>query len=217
MAKMTQQTAHHRIMGQPISLFVFNPPFQPYGLLAQWVSANSDPLVILEWIFLPHNFGKTVTTTIEMIAMVIQKGSDRLLALEGTEPDVIYLPLDMKQIEFLFHHSVAFQCAFMDFPGQISVHFPTHKLLQSVGSLYLLPVSQFALTQIMNALTVSRDGSGQTGHVVIVWRDHNSVWNSNIHTTTSSPQIVELSAVVCAFQRRSEPLRIVTDSFMLQG
>ena len=130
-------------MDYPISLFIFYYSFfQPYGLLARWVPQDVHPLIILEWVFLPHNFGKTVTTAIEMIAMVIQKGREWLLTLDGVEPNIIYLPLVTKQLTFLTHQSFVFQCALADFPGQISIHFPGHKIIQSLHSLPLLPTSQ---------------------------------------------------------------------------
>lgn len=79
-------------------------------------------------------------------------------ALDGTEPDQIYLPLDTKQLTFLTRQSFAFQCALADYTGQISIHFPGHKIIQSLNSLSLLPTSQLAITPVTNALTVFTDG-----------------------------------------------------------
>lgn len=147
-------------------------------------------MIILEWIFLPHDFGKTVTTAIEMIAMVIQKGRERLLILDGVEPNIIYLPLDTKQLTFFTHQSFVFQCALADFTEQVSIHFPGHKIIRSLHSVPLLPTAQLAITPIAEALTVFTDGSGKTGRTVIVWRDSEENWKSDIHIVTGSPQIV---------------------------
>ena len=95
--KTTQQTAHRRDPEHPISLFVINSPFQPYGLLTQWVKGDPDPLVILEWVSLPHKFAKTVTTKVDMVAMVICRGREHLLASDSTDPETIYVPFDLKQ------------------------------------------------------------------------------------------------------------------------
>ncbi|NXD74569.1 POK11 protein, partial [Eolophus roseicapillus] len=215
--KLTGQVAHWRKMDYPISLFIFYSSFQPYGLLAQWVPQDMHLLIILEWIFLPHNFVKTVTTAIEMVAMVIHKGRERLLSLDGVEPNIIYPPLDTKQLTFLTHQSFVFQCALVDFTGQISIHFPGHKIIQSLHSLPLLPTSQLAITPIAEALTVFTDGSGKTGRAVIVWRDSERNWKSDIDIVTGSPQVVELSAVVRVFKLWTTPINIITDFAYVAG
>lgn len=152
-----------------------------------------------------------------MIAMVIQKGRERLLILDGVEPNMIYLPLDTKQLTFLTHQSFVFQCALVDFMGQISIHFPGHKIIQSLHSLPLLPTAQLAITPIAEALTVFTDGSGKTGRAVTVWRDSEENWKSDIHIVTGSPQIVELSAVVRVFKLWTTPINIITDSAHMTG
>mgnify|MGYP001854636956 CR=1 FL=1 len=46
----------------------------------------------------------------------------------------------------------------------------------------------------------------------MVWRGTAGTWDSDVHVTTGSLQIVELTAVVHVFERWSEPTNIVTDS-----
>ena len=67
--------------------------FQPYAFLCQWVSGDHDPLKILEWVFLAHAFSKTVTTGIEMMTLLIQKGRHRLQSLLAQDPASISIPL----------------------------------------------------------------------------------------------------------------------------
>lgn len=100
--KMTQQTAHQRKPDHLISLFVINTLFQPYGLLVQWVEEDPNLLVILEWVFLPHKFAKTIATRVDMVAMVICRGREHLLSLDGTDPETVYAPFDFQQWEFVF-------------------------------------------------------------------------------------------------------------------
>lgn len=80
-----------------------------------------------------------------------------------------------------------------------------------------MPVSKLSLTPLVSALTVFTDGSGRTGCTVIIWRGNAGTWDSDVHVTTGSPQIVELTAVVHVFERWSEPLNIVTDSVYVPG
>lgn len=147
-----------------------------------------------------------------MVAMVICRGREHLLALDGMDPETIYAPFDIKQWEFVFHMTQQMQCVLMGFSGQLSIHLPAHKLLQSLHSHYLLPVSKLSLTLLVGALSVFTDRSGRTGHAVMVWRGTAGTWDSDVHVTTGSLQIVELTAVVHVFERWSEPTNIVTDS-----
>lgn len=133
--KMTQQTAHRRKPDHPLSLYVINSPFQPYRLLAQWVKGDPNRLVILEWVFLPHKFVKTVTTRVDMVAMVICRGRERLLALDGMDPETIYVPFDLNQWDFVFRMSPQMHCGLVGFSGQLSIHLPAHNLLQSLHSI----------------------------------------------------------------------------------
>ena len=49
----------------------------------------------------------------------------------------------------------------------------------------------------------------------MVWRGTAGTWDSDVHVTTGSPQIVELTAVGHVFERWSEPTNIVTDADIL--
>lgn len=152
---------------------------------------DPNPLVILEWAFLPHKFAKIVTSRVDMVAIVICRGREHLLALDGTDPETIYVPFDLKQWDFVFRMSQQLQCALVGFSGQISIHLPAHKLLQSLLTVYLLPVSKLSLTPLVGALSVFADGSCRTGHAVIVRKDTARTWESDVHVTTGSPQVVE--------------------------
>lgn len=50
-------------------------------------------------------------------------------------------------------------------------------------------------------------------HSVIVWQDsENKAWKSDIQTVEGSTQVVELAAVIRAFQLFQEPFNLITDS-----
>lgn len=55
----------------PFLLTILGKGPQPYALIFQWDPEASDPLLILEWIFLPHQPGKTLTSKSEMMAQLI--------------------------------------------------------------------------------------------------------------------------------------------------
>ncbi|POI19057.1 hypothetical protein CIB84_017198, partial [Bambusicola thoracicus] len=147
-----------------------------------------------------------------MIAMVISKVRERLLALDATEPVTIYVPFDFRHWEFAFRRSDHIQCALAGFTGQLSVHPPPHKMLQSLPSLPLVLQPKLSPTPLPSALTVFTDGSGKTGRAVAVWKGLSGDWEQDVFVTTGSAQILELTAVVRVFERWSESLNVVTDS-----
>lgn len=42
-------------------------------------------------------------------------------------------------------------------------------------------------------------------------------WDSDVHITTGSPRVIELTAVVCVFKQWAEPINIITDSAYVAG
>ena len=81
----------------PVSLMIISNSYQPYSLLCQWDTSRKDPLIILEWIFILHTFSKTITSRVEMFAMLIQQRRHRLQILRALHPDCIYIPATKKR------------------------------------------------------------------------------------------------------------------------
>lgn len=54
---------------------------QRYGLIFQWDSSEKDPLLIIEWVFLPYKSPKPVFTIMKVIAQVIMRTRTRLLTV----------------------------------------------------------------------------------------------------------------------------------------
>lgn len=64
----------------------------------------------------------------------------------------------------------------------------------------------------LNAVTLFTDGSGKTRKSVVVWQDPGTkAWKSDTQTIEGSTQVVELAAVVRAFQLFQEPFYLITD------
>ena len=64
---------------QPISFMLFHTPYSPSGVIAQEKG-------LIEWVFLPNSFSKKVTTYMDKLAFLVQKGRHRILQLSGCEP-----------------------------------------------------------------------------------------------------------------------------------
>ncbi|NWU18926.1 POK10 protein, partial [Dyaphorophyia castanea] len=54
---------------------------------------GKDSLVVIEWVFLPHQPSKSITTPQELMARLIMRGRARLRTLAGCDFACIYLPL----------------------------------------------------------------------------------------------------------------------------
>lgn len=68
-----------------IALFlaVLRENMQLYGLIFQWDVSKRDPLVVIEWASLPYRSPKTIFTTMELMAQIIIRARETLLAMAG--------------------------------------------------------------------------------------------------------------------------------------
>jgi len=80
-ASLQHRYSHCVCLSLPVSLMIISNSCQPYSLLRQWDTSRKDPLISLEWIFLPHTFSRTITSQVEMFAMLIQRGRHHLQIL----------------------------------------------------------------------------------------------------------------------------------------
>ncbi|RMC21197.1 hypothetical protein DUI87_02055 [Hirundo rustica rustica] len=113
-----------------VTVFITTPDLHPTGIIGQWNDDWTDPLHILEWVFLPHQPHKTVTALFELIARLIIKCRQRCLQLMGADPSKIILPVQREEFDWSYANNVSLQSALEGFSGQITYHLPSHKLLQ---------------------------------------------------------------------------------------
>ncbi|NWU35784.1 POK25 protein, partial [Hylia prasina] len=154
---LQHRQAHRCEMSQPFSLTVSGEKMQLYGLIFQWDTSKRDPLLIIEWIFLPYRSPKTIFTTLEMIAQIIIRARARLLTMAGRRDfATIYLPLKKGYFDWAFQKSEELQTALLNYSGVCSIHYPSHKLLQAKLSLR----EKSILSEVpLDAITLFTDGS----------------------------------------------------------
>ncbi|RMC21814.1 hypothetical protein DUI87_02683 [Hirundo rustica rustica] len=194
-----------------VILFITTPDLHPTDIISQWNDDWTDPLHILEWVFLPHQPHKTVTALFELIVRLIIKCQQRCLQLMGADPSKIILPVQREEFDWSYMNNVLLQSALEGFSGQITYHLPSHKLLQVAKN------TQFSLRpknsqEPVQGPTVFTDGSGKTGKAIVTWQD-GSEWQVLESHEDGSAQLVELRAAVMAFEKFSqEPFNLITDS-----
>ncbi|RMC20644.1 hypothetical protein DUI87_01496 [Hirundo rustica rustica] len=54
-----------------VTVFITTPDLHPTGIISQWNDDWTDPLHVLEWVFLPHQLHKMVTALFELIVRLI--------------------------------------------------------------------------------------------------------------------------------------------------
>ncbi|NXB23432.1 POK19 protein, partial [Rhagologus leucostigma] len=199
---LQQRQAHRCIESLPFFLAVLGEKMQLYDLILQ------DPLLIVEWIFLPYKSPKTIFTTIEMLTQIIIRARERLLTMTGPNFLIIYMPLKREYFDCTLQKSENLQIALLNYPGAYSIHFPSHKLWQT--SFREKPI----LSEVpLEAVTVFTDSSGKTHKSVITWQNQTTKrWESEIQMVEGSPQVVERAAAFRVFQLFPETFNLITDS-----
>ncbi|NWW07263.1 POK8 protein, partial [Oreocharis arfaki] len=180
-----------------------------HGLIHQWDEREKDPLLIIEWVFLSNHTTKVVTTPQERMAQVIRKARSRLAVLAGCEFTCIYMPMMIETLEYVYQNNVELQFALDLYPGQLSIHYPKHKIFNL--DLQIIQKSMQS-REPLKALTLFTDGSSASGKSVIAWQNTTTQkWESDVEVIKGSLQVAELAAVF------SEPFNLVTDSAYVAG
>lgn len=120
----------------PLRLPVIIAEFQPYALIAQWCTVVQQ-LWMLDWVFLPHTFSKTVSTSLDMIVRLVSTGQKLYQTLSREDPSHIHISLCADAFQDIFQESLSLQAALIDFLGNIVNSLPKSKLLQCLKYLSL--------------------------------------------------------------------------------
>ncbi|KAF4804330.1 hypothetical protein TURU_008789 [Turdus rufiventris] len=153
-----------------ITVFIINPDLYPTGVIAQWNDTWSDPLHILEWVFLPNQLEKTATTVFDLLALMILKCHQRCVQLMAADPARIILPIEWEFFGGAFINSVPLQSALQEFTGQIVYHLPRHKLLHMAKTVKLSLRPKNSRVPVRGP-TIFTDRSGKIGKAIVTWKD----------------------------------------------
>lgn len=220
---LAKRQAHRCLPGKPFLFAVLGRLPHLSGLIFQLEDGREDSLVIIEWVFLPHQPSKSITTPQELVAQLVMRARSRLRSLVGCDFECMFLPFKTDDINFLLETNEKLQIALDSYSGQISQHYLKLKkfnpLHPEFGNLALIPREIRSPKPLKTALTIFTDGSGKTKKSVFTWLDpQTSKWEEDVEIVEGSPQVAELAAVVRALQRFPEqPINIITDSAYVAG
>ena len=123
--ELIKRQCHRRAEELPIQLYLCNQDPQPLALIAQWDPSSPDPLLLLEWVFLPHQPTKTLATRIEMFAALIRRGRERIVEIAGVKPETIVIPIVKEYLDWCLQNSLEMQLALTGFTGCMDIHLPS--------------------------------------------------------------------------------------------
>ena len=111
-------------VSQPISFIIFHTPYSPSGVIAQEKG-------LIECVFLPNSFSKKLTTYMDKLAFLIQKGCHHIFQLSRCKPHQIVTQLTTAQISRCLQFNKNWQISLASYPGSFSNHYPSSKLIFS--------------------------------------------------------------------------------------
>lgn len=163
---LSSRPAHRYHPDLPFQFVALGPHL--HGLIFQWNKGQRDPLLITEWVFLSLCFSKSITTPLKLMAQLIIKARAHLCTLAECDIICIYLPLTTRTLEHLLQYNENLFYALDSYSGQISIHYPKHKLFNA--AFYLIP-KEIQSRKPLKAVTIFTDGSGASHKSVMTWRD----------------------------------------------
>ncbi|RMC05531.1 hypothetical protein DUI87_18727 [Hirundo rustica rustica] len=194
----------------PLKFIVLGKLPHLHGMIFQWERVEKskkdkdcrDPLLIIEWVFLSHHQSKRMTRPQELVAELIRKARSRIRELAGCNFECIHIPTEINSsritkamLEHLLHENEALQFALDSYTGQISIHWPAHKLFREQIEF------KFSLKSVQSrrpsmALIIFTDASGTSHKSVLTWKNpQTQQWEKDIVEVEGSPEVGELVAV----------------------
>lgn len=172
--------------------------FQTFAVLFLWDAHCGDPLCGIEWIYLPHTLRKTITSITEIYTQLIQQGRSELHALDGCDPDIIYVPDTKENLDWLLAESSIVQMALADYQQQLSIRSPKRKLWTDICHLPLYAKQRCHSAPVVG-LSIFTDGSGKSKKASMAWRDPvTGTWNTDTSVATQgSTQVISYNGCQC--------------------
>ena len=106
--KLQEQFPTHIKLNLPLELFVLLSLLSPTGLLAQ----QEHPV---EWIYTRFRGIKSLTPYLDLIALIIINGRNRIKTLIGSDPHKTVIPINKSQFENTLQTSINFQIAYQKY------------------------------------------------------------------------------------------------------
>ncbi|KAJ7428368.1 hypothetical protein BTVI_00815 [Pitangus sulphuratus] len=150
---------------------------------------------------------------------LVIKGRGCLQELNRQDPAIIHIPANKDNLDWLLDEDTGFQAALAGYDGDISIHYPKHKLWAEMRNLPLKDTTR-CQHQPVKDLMVSTDASGRSKKAVVTWvNPATGLWEQEIQTMNhGSVQVLELAAIPIALELFSEqPVNIVRDSCYAAG
>lgn len=197
---ISEQTISYFSPHLSLWLLIFPTPFSPTGVLWQ-----NHPLF---WVHLPASPPRVLATYPQLVAALLRLGREAALKLFGRDPEVITLPYNTSQLQWLIQHDDDWAISCTSFQGTIDNHYPADRLVQFLQKTPVVFPKRTKTTPIAGAVMVFSDGSSSG---IAAFSINGQV--TRIQTDLSSAQLVELTAIIKVFELLIDaPFNLYTDS-----
>lgn len=197
---ISEQTISYFSPHLSLWLLIFPTPFSPTGVLWQ-----NHPLF---WVHLPASPPRVLATYPQLVAALLRLGREAALKLFGKDPEVITLPYNTSQLQWLIQHDDDWAISCTSFQGTIDNHYPADRLVQFLQKAPVVFPKRTKTTPIAGAVMVFSDGSSSG---IAAFSINGQV--TRIQTDLSSAQLVELTAIIKVFELLIDaPFNLYTDS-----
>ncbi|KAG8127322.1 hypothetical protein E2320_014246 [Naja naja] len=143
----------------PLMLVLIPTAKQPTVVLTQELTtAGKSSMNILEWIYLSHSPGHTISSPDTMYSELILKAREQSLVLLGLDIVNIILPIPLKDWERMLHLSSSLQLALTEYVGKVSYHIPADQRILAFNRIPMSMYSVLSPTLLPEAITVFTDG-----------------------------------------------------------
>ncbi|KAG8134548.1 hypothetical protein E2320_007650, partial [Naja naja] len=138
----------------PLTLVLIPTAKQPTAFLTQELTtAGKSSMNILEWIYLSHSPGHTISSPDTMYSELILKARERSLVLLGLDIVNIILPIPLKDWECMLHLSSSLQLALTEYVGKVSYHIPADQRILAFNRIPMSMYSVLSPTPLPEAIT----------------------------------------------------------------
>ncbi|KAM7069908.1 uncharacterized protein M8220_007313 [Acridotheres tristis] len=161
---------------------------------------------------------KTISTKIEQLANLLQKGRLRVVEITGAEPATIHVPMKKDNLDWYLLNSQDLQSALLGASACIHTGSIMPRHLQWLKEWDWIARPLRSEQPIQEGITAFTDAGKRSRKAAVTWKE-GPQWKHQIVEATSedSLQTLELLAVVWALEKLQGPLNVVTDSYYVAG
>lgn len=219
---IASHTVQRRTEGLPLDLTILCGSQYLMGAITQQkikTGEKGPEIKVLEWLAPPLQPRRTIQERVFSLAELIKKGRGRVLQIDGTPPNTIWVPIKQGDLEWYLRNSPELQAALLQDGAEIVAKpLPSATLAWMQNQRWLVTPKR-STEPLPNAVTVFTDAGKRSRTAALTWKEGTEWHQQTLQATPrDSLQTLELYAVVWAFLKWNDaPLNVISDSLYVVG